>query len=367
MASSKVLNYGVDAYTLKLNDNASFTIDTGAGLGEVTITGDLSVTGEITQTEVNEVVVRDRTITVNDGESANGISAAGDGSKLAGLIVDRGNLTDASIIYDEKLSFYNSEIGTEDANSGAFALKIKANDTGGFNGGLVGLYTNFIGTHNDTDLVLIGAQDNTGKVTVTNTVNYERNIFPYTGANITLQPNSEDKLTPVGDPNFDDDAIPNVRLMIDYIRGYHQYNFQDEIRSETDTSVKVSDYETDSSQVSQANVIIDGNEVATFKATKINFTDLEFELNQIQPVSTNGNLVLRGNTEGKVQFDTPLTIPKYTDLTPGETDPDAPTDGVTIYTKEEADGGTGLFFINENSTQDEVISRNKALLYSIIF
>jgi len=38
-----------------------------------------------------------------------------------------------------------------------------------------------------------------------------------------------------------------------------------------------------------------------------------------------------------------------------------------LYSKTLADGGTGLFFINSDGTADELVSRNKALLYSIIF
>jgi len=51
-----------------------------------------------------------------------------------------------------------------------------------------------------------------------------------------------------------------------------------------------------------------------------------------------------------------------------ESDPaNPPAEGVTLYSKTLADGGTGLFFINQDGTQDEFVSRNKALLYSIIF
>ena len=57
--------------------------------------------------------------------------------------------------------------------------------------------------------------------------------------------------------------------------------------------------------------------------------------------------------------------------TPGtftrQTDPATPADGVTLYSKPLADGGTGLFFVNEDTTADEIASRNKALLFSIIF
>lgn len=369
MSTTKIANYGVDNYKIKLNPGGTFSLDTGNGIGELRISGNLTVTGEITQTEINEVVVRDRTITVNDGEEGNGISDVfGNGSQYAGIIIDRGNFADAKMMYDEDLTWYDSQTGLEDPNVGAFVFKTKqGTDTGGTQGELQGIFTNFIGTFDSTDLVLLGAQDHTGKVTVTNTVNYERNIFPYTGNNITVNPFAADNLTPENDSDFDDDAIPNIRLLLDYVRDYHKYNFQDKILSLNDTSISVSDFDTDSSAISNAKVTIDSTDVAEFYLNKINFIGLEFEENTIRSKTVNANLILEGNAEGLVQFNTPAYFPKYDDVNPGDTDPDVPTDGITLYSKEEADGGTGLFFINENGTQDEIISRNKALLYSIIF
>ena len=78
-------------------------------------------------------------------------------------------------------------------------------------------------------------------------------------------------------------------------------------------------------------------------------------------------MVLSGNNLGDVQVLTPMLFPKLTDPALTDTEATPPTDGTKIYAKDEADGGTGLYFINELGTQDELISRNKALLYSIIF
>lgn len=363
----------MDNYKIRINDGGTFDFFAGEGdtpetTGTINIYGNLNVIGEQSSVGSSELLVEDKTITVNDGESGNGVSIGPDGSYTAGLIVDRGNFTNVKILYDEELEWYNSATGLVDPNLGAFVLK--AGGTGGETGSTIGLYTNFIGTFNSNDLVLLGAGDNTGKVTVTNTVDYEKNIFTYNGDRLAEQPFSPDRLEPIGNPNYDDDAIPNIRLMIDYVRDYHLYNFQDEIRSPTqngDTKVVVSDFDVDSSQISNAKIIIDGSTVAEFYGNVTRFIDLEFANNVIRPRSINGNLELEGNNNGSVQFNTPALFPKYVDPLPGETDPDAPVDGVKIYSKAEADGGTGLFFINENSTQDELISRNKALLYSIIF
>ena len=43
------------------------------------------------------------------------------------------------------------------------------------------------------------------------------------------------------------------------------------------------------------------------------------------------------------------------------------TDGLKLYVKTEEAGGTALYFVNSDTTQDELVSRNKAILYGFIF
>jgi hypothetical protein len=48
-------------------------------------------------------------------------------------------------------------------------------------------------------------------------------------------------------------------------------------------------------------------------------------------------------------------------------DPTYVNNSTIAYAKEPSIGDTGLFFINTNNTRDELISKNKALLFSMIF
>lgn len=367
MASSKLVNLGVDLYKLAINDGGTIDFFAGAGdtpstTGTINIYGNLNVIGEQTSVGSTELVVDDNTITVNNGETGNGITLT-----TAGLIVDRGNFTNATFLYDEDLNWYDSQIGLSDSNAGAFALRT-GGTTGGETGNLVGLFTNFIGTFNDADLVFLG-ENNLGKVTVSTTANYETRIWDYAGDGATIPEHPVIKGQPLRALDFDDDTLVNVRGLIDYVDSYLLYNFQDKIVSpgpQGDTRVVATDFDV-SGSASVVEIIIDSNPVANFKTSKIQFTNLEFEDNVIRPLTNDANLVLEGDNAGSVEFGTPAYFPKYVDPLPGGTDPAAPTDGVKIYAKAEADGGTGIFFVNENSTQDELISRNKALLYSIIF
>lgn len=366
MASSKLVNHGVDLYRLAINDGGIIEFfagdgDTPATTGTINIYGNLNVIGESSSVGSTELVVDDNTITVNNGETGNGITL-----KTAGIIVDRGNFPDANFLYDEDLNWFDSQIGISDSNAGAFVLR--TGGTSGYTGDLVGLFTNFIGTFNDADLVFLG-DNNLGKVTVKQTSNYETRIWNYAGDGATIPEHPVIKGQPLRALSFDDDTLVNVRGLIDYLDSYLLYNFQDKIVSPTpqgNTQVIAKDFDVTGS-ASVVEVVIDGSPIASFKTARIEFTNLEFEDNVIRPRSNDDNLILEGDTSGSVEFGTPAYFPKYVSPLPGGTDPSAPDDGVKIYAKAEADGGTGIFFINENSTQDELISRNKALLYSIIF
>ena len=363
MASSRIQDYSVDLFKIKTLPGGDIILDVGGNAGKVTINGDLEVLGDQTSIGSTDLVVTDNTITVNSGETGLGVSLT-----TAGMIIDRGVFANANILFDENLTWYDSQTGLVDANLGAFVLKTGA-ATGGETGNTVGLYTNFLGTFNNVDLVFLGEGSN-AKLSVTGTTDYESKIWSYdSGVN---SPIPEDVAIPGKVKraiDYDDDTLITAKALVDYVDSFKLYNFQNQINSPTpsgDTKVIVTDFDV-SGLASVAEIIIDNTPVASFKQTKIQFPDIEFEDRSITVRSGNSNLELRGTGTGNVELHTPALMPKYVGSVPGDTEPTQPTDGVKLYTKEEADGGTGLFFVNENATRDEIISRNKALLYSIIF
>jgi hypothetical protein len=343
MSASKIANLGVDLYKIFLNEDGVFDIDIGGTNGVVNINGNLNVTGTTTTVGSSDLVVSDNTITVNGGESGAGVSLG-----TAGLIIDRGLISNAEFLYTESADTYIN--GTIQSGDGAFVFA-KANGTP------AGIYTSSIIAGEGNDLNLLPGQT-TGVVSVTGTVDYEKQVFPYTGSNITPNPSNPDNLS----QPYDADIIPNIQVVIDYVKNYHQYNWQNAIRApvpDGNTQVKV--YDTEGGDpTSRADVVIDGITVAQFFGTQTNIEEIKIEDASIAPLNTNGDLTLRADGTGSVKIPDPLLLTK-------DTDPTSPADGIKLYSKVEADGGTGLFFINENGTNDELISRNKALLYSIIF
>lgn len=335
----------VTEYKIKIADGGDFTFDTGDASGTLTINGNLDVAGTVTQTERVDLIVGDNTITINDGEEGAGITPE---NGTAGIVIDRGTLNNAEFFFDERLTSIDN--GGNDSTQGSFIIQDSDGD-------LLGLTVGSIKAKDGENLYLLG-ENGTGVISVTGTTDYEKQVFPYTGNNITQVSLNDDRLA---DP-IDPDIIPNIQSVKDYIRDYHTYNFQDKIAALTDSDTFVQAFDADDplQGISKVEVRVDNNIVSTFKQTNAQFFDVIIDSNTISTSNTNGNLVLEANGTGAIQTSFPVELQK-------NTDPEAPADGIRLYSKEEADGGTGLFFINENSTNDEVISRNKALLYSIIF
>lgn len=308
MSTSKVLKYGVDLYSVEVNNGGTVVYDLGTG--SFVIKGNLTVEGDANIVESSELVIADNTITINSGELGAGVTL-----DTAGIIVDRGIAPDVSILFNENLQFLDSQTGG--ITTGAFSFTKATGD-------LVGIFTNNVSTLGNDDLVLL--QENTSaivRVATARVTPYERTIWNYTTNNITFNPLTSDRLAIPSD----DGALVNARGLIDYVRAYHLYNFQSKI-SRSNTEVEVTDT-SNGDAASQATIRVDGVSLVTVNAVGMN-------------VSTSVNL-------SKIS------------------DPTQPTDGVRIYSKNNNDGEASVFFVNENGTRDELISKNKAFLYSLIF
>jgi hypothetical protein len=341
MATTRVAQHGVDLYRLKINSGGLIDLDSGSG-GTVIVRGDLTVQGTTTTIDSAELTVTDKTITINNGETQAGVG--GPLNEVAGIVVDRGTESNAHLFFDEAKTFTRNGASVD----GAFTLENALGEQ-------VGLYTNNIITLGNDDLLL---NTGTGFVTVSGTVDYERQIWNYTGSNITPNALNDDNLVAPVEP----DALVNVQGLKDYVKAFNDNNSQSLIAAPAgtgDTRVEAFDTE-DGDPTSQVTVSVNGTEVAEFFETRVQIGGINLTSATIETTATNQNLVIRANGTGVVQVTSPFELPK-------SSDPAAPVDGVRIYSKVEGDGGTGIFFTNELGTTDELISRNKSLLYSIIF
>lgn len=374
MSSSKIQRYNVDFYNLKINNGGLIEIDPGPD-GSVRVDGDLTVLGTTTTIESQDLIIVDNTITLNSGEEGNGVSQGS-----SGILIDRGSATNAGLFFDESRIFLNSGITPIQNVNGAFILA-EADGDGNPTNNTVGLYTNTVNTTNGNDLYFLSNSDfqnrfgaNGPRLTVFQATDYERRVFEYTGAgNIAVDENQPDRIRR-RERTGTNDVIPNVLAVTDYVNAHYERNFQNRLISPgpdgftapgqfagSFSEIQLSSVDAGDS-VSKIELKVNSlsDPVATYFETEIRLFDVTVLNNEVTTSIVDGDLILSGNGTGSVKVTSPLNLPRATD-------PDQPVDGVNIYAKEEADGGTGVFFINDLGTQDELISRNKALLFSIIF
>ena len=133
------LRFETDKITLTAGSHSMITMDglTGTDLitlhenvqanGDLTVTGNLNITGDINSYSVTDLDVTDKTITVGSGQTA-------EQSDSSGLIVDRGESTDASILWNQTNSNFDITEGvhitkTILADQIYYPLQITATDT----------------------------------------------------------------------------------------------------------------------------------------------------------------------------------------------------------------------------------------------
>ena len=318
--SSKILALPNSDYTVKVQSGGNITLDTGVANGLVTVTGNLVVLGSQTQVSSTDLNLKDNLITLNIGESGAGITL-----NKSGLQMDRGSLPDALFTFDETVTWADPISAT--TITGGFTLTNAS-------GTLQGLRINSISTGGG-DLYLINS--GTGVISVTGTNNYETQIT-------------------------DDDDIPNKKYVDDTIVTQLTSTFQRRIEegSASKSYVEVRDTEV-SGAPSVVTFQIDNLNKGQIFGNRVEFEDFRFQDNILSTTASDTDLILESQGTGGVIVNDNFT------LTLQGSDPASPLDGLKVYVKAPAAGGTGLFFKHSASKSGEIISRQNALLLSMLF
>jgi len=318
--STKILALPNSDYKIKVQSSGNITLDTGLALGTVTITGDLVVNGNTTQVSSSNLNLKDNIITLNEGEQGTGITLT-----QSGIQLDRGSLPDAKLVFDETVTWVDPI--SETTITGGFTF-VNASGT------LQGLRINSVSTGGG-NLYLINS--GTGVISVTGTNNYETQIT-------------------------DDDDIPNKKYVDDTIVTQLTSTFQRRIEegSASKSYVEVRDTEV-SGAPSVVTFQIDNIPKGQIFGNRVEFEDFRFQDNIISTTASDTDLILESQGTGGVVVKDNFT------LTLQSSDPAIPTDGLKVYVKAPASGGTGLFFKHSASKEGEIISRQNALLLSMLF
>jgi len=144
-----------------------------------------------------------------------------------------------------------------------------------------------------------------------------------------------------------------------------------------DTTVQganVSNYIEDSGTIAKSSFeesrikfTVQGNNIADIYENRFDVDGLELKGTSISTIESNSDLTLKSSGEGSVKIDDILEItsaPYDDDTLPA---PIAPQEGIKLFSKEQSTGKTGLYYVNNNNTTDEIVSKNRSLLYSMLF
>lgn len=372
------------------------TGDLGAQ-GKVIVTGDLEVRGNTIVVQTETLTIKDNIIEINKGETGEGVSTIG---PTAGIRIDRGTEPDVSILWDENLESRYPTLGLDLPGTFKFIDN---------NGDLMPIATNSINTFG-SDLSLISS--GTGVITVSGTTDYEQRILDYNTLGVVYEIKSVKRLANVAEieltsvhsfesgarvdivcffdasfsvvnisatvvndstisypnsgPNleiteleaglggtvrpttlFDDDYIPNMRAVADYTKS-EITSFVGKRVQEGDTRVQTND--SDTTGVSEITLTVDGIQRAF-----VNNNGL-----YVDSVNVFGSGISNYLTDN-LQINSVLNIQNKL------TDPDPDPGYVKLYSKTNpGSGDTGLYFVNTLGNNDELISKTKALLFSLI-
>lgn len=340
-------------YNIRAGDGAKITLDTGPAIsgGSVRVTGNLVVEGDTFNISTTNLTIEDNIISLNNGEVGPGVTLI-----YAGLEIQRGNTSsitpqnNASFLYDESSDSWIIGHGSAPGpfNFDSSSLKLKQ------------ILTN--STTDSGDLTLIGT--GTGVVKVFGTTNYE------------------DQVT-------HDDDLPNKKYVDDSIQ--NNPTFQIVAPQSQDTRVVIADKDISPNTSgtpgslayftattthstygeSAVSIVVDGLLVGQFYPNRFETGDLEIgggpDRNEITSRAgiTNENIYLRTQGTGKVQTNYALQLEKIGVV------PAYVADNVLLYAATPGVGTSGVWFQNDSATASkrngELISKNKALLFSMLF
>jgi hypothetical protein len=331
---SKVVRVSDTDYKITVETGGTIVLDTGVNtpvapagwIGGVIITGDLRVLGNTTTVDTTNLAIEDNIILLNKGEAGNGIT---EGS--AGIQIQRSensanpSFPDVQILFDEA----QDEIVLRYDGTGALIpLKINTIRTGSGN---LNINTGLTGT---------------GVISVSDVPDYELRAT-------------------------DPDDIPNIQWVYNYVLAFGGVALVDRFSAfdgttPLDTGGRA--YDTDAGDpTSKIEFTVDGInriDLTTSGAVITGIVDIEqirISGNRIDINTSNEDLVLGASGIGSVVVDENLRI------TVAGSDPAYNTDGTKIYVKDPAYGGSGLYFVDRDDYRDELVSRRKAIAYSMIF
>jgi hypothetical protein len=325
-------------YNIKTTENGAIVLDSA----NVLVTGDLTVQGDTTTVNTATLDIEDNIITLNTGETGSGVTLI-----YSGVEIDRGSSSKAALIFDE-----TNPTGIA-GSAGTWAIAYGTAGSYGYTDSNLKVKRILTDTGNGDsgDLTLIGT--GTGVVKVAGTTNYETQVT-------------------------DDDDLPNKKYVDDAIQNNPTFQI-----TKLDTRVIIADKDVAPNTAgtggslayfnsttgypqgseSKIGILVDGVLTATFYPNRTEIGGLEITNYEIttKDAVTNENINIRTQGTGKLQTNYALQLDNNA-VSPGIV-----SGSHVIYSRPEGVGKTGIYYVNTENTRDELVSKNRALLFSMLF
>jgi len=304
-------------FNLTTNTSYSNVVD-----GRLTVYGDLLVVGAATYVDSTVVEVTDNIIVLNRGEVGAGVTLG-----TAGIEVDRGSASNVRWVFDETYSaVFPPSVTT-------FGGLWKPDE----NGQVSGIVVSGIRAPFGQNINFLGAENSLSTLNVRGTTNYESQVLH-------------------------DDDIPNKKYVDDAMRDFDNakrlLNGDSSLTLYDDSLVSSDPFWNTipklTAKLNGVKVFDLYDQIVEFSGIKINDTDIESvsKPNIDIKVGSTGTLISSGPLS--LRFQNTSTVAYKDNL-------------LTLYSKNSSSGGgTGLYFVN-NTTADELVSKKKAVVFSIIF
>jgi hypothetical protein len=324
---SRILKVSNGDYRIQVQSGGSIILDTGSATGTVTITGNLDVLGTQTVVESVNSYITDNIIQLNYNPN-NPYSGAGISSALgyqAGIEIGRGTLDWAEMVFSEQANHYDTL--TSSTVAGTFQLKTRNTSTNST--ALSGLQVRTITNDGVADLAF-DLQGASPVLKIVNSVNYESRVT---------------------DPNH----IPNKKFVNDYVSATNGVANVTNIHYPVVGTESSSVYTTSTSIEFSVGLVLK----AAITSSGLAVNNLLLASDTVSNVGAN-NLVLTGTTNN-VDVNAVLNL-----VNQGST-PSSVAGKTKLYsTSSEGPGRTGIYFVNNTPNADELVSKNRAVLLSIL-
>lgn len=427
---AKVLRITDNDYRIIVGNGGTIYLDTtGAqydGSGKVVIRGDLEVKGDTTTVESTITTVADNILVLSAGNTNAGLPASLDRPYSSGIEIERGTLANSRWVYDDSITWTlggTSGIGTWVATQGDIGSEQRLPLA---TPGIVAGGTLYVSTGNGI-ISVTGTNDyelkiwnyDSGVITpdpITGLIVQDddnipnakavKDLIDYSLATVEIDRIVEDDTSIViSDKN-------NVILAIDSIGSQtiiqtansHGFEIGDSITisgvstspfdpivegingtwtvvdvpspdriqfNRSTTGGSAGSYITNSGSTistdSKITVTVEGSVISNFYLNRIELADVQILGNEISTYNSNDSLVLNAPGTGTIKIKDTLELTKTPGDDEGTVNPLAPVEGIKVYSKTPGNGKSGLYFVNENNYQDELISKNRALLYGMLF